>query len=154
MSVVAGDHFRFSRPKTPSKFSTLGHVRFSPAGLNTPWKSSTMRWRAQTSAARCRKRTTCWVVAVHVVHLEAFDAHLGIVAHDALHVVLERCVSGPEEDAHVAFASVGHQLLEVELGHDLHQVGRAVHRPAVVDEDVLQSAAGGEVDIVFVGPGC
>ena len=34
-----------------------------------------------------------------------------------------------------------------------HQVGRAVHRPAVVDEDVLQSAAGGEVDIVFVGPG-
>lgn len=62
-------------------------------------------------------------------------------------------VSGPEQDADAALAAVGHQLLEIHLGHDLHQVGRAVHGPAVVDEDVLQPVLCGEVDVVLVGSG-
>ena len=91
------------------------------------------------------------VVAVHKVHLEAFDAHLGVLLAGALHIAFERQVAGPEYQAHIPLAGVFAERLEVDFRHYLEQVGLLVNRPALVQDHILDAVLGGKVDVVFVG---
>ena len=91
------------------------------------------------------------VVTVHEIDLEALDTHAGEMQEDILHVAVDRPVAGPEDQAHVLFLGVCAELLEVDLGHDLHQVGLLVDRPSFVQDDILDALLGSEIDVVFVG---
>ena len=91
------------------------------------------------------------VVAVHEIDLEALDAHAGIVDEDILHVAVDGPVAGPEDEADVLFLGVGAELIEVDLGNDLHQVGLLVDRPALVQDDILDAVCRREIDVILVG---
>ena len=90
------------------------------------------------------------VVAVHEVDLEALHAHLGVVLADMLHVAGKGVIAGPENDADPLALGVGEQLLEVDGGHDVKQVGLALGAPAVVHDDIFDAVLGGEIDVMLI----
>ena len=100
------------------------------------------------------------VVAIEEVDLEALDAHVGIVLHDRLElshggvgvVAHHVAPAAPQDDAHAAFTSVGHQLGYVDFGVEILDK-RLAAAPALVNDDVLQTVLLCEVDVVFIGRG-
>jgi hypothetical protein len=60
-------------------------------------------------------------------------------------------VNAPEEDAHSLVFGVIHDLLEVDGVGPLHQV--VLVAPALVEVDVFEAVAGGEVDEILIGIG-
>ena len=91
------------------------------------------------------------VVTIHEIDFEAFDSHLGVMLADPLHVVVDGGIAGPENQTHVTFLAVGHQLGQVDLGYHLEQVGFLVNSPAFVQDDIFDAVSAGKVDVVFIG---
>ena len=91
------------------------------------------------------------VVAVHEIDFESFDAHGGIVAAHLLHVAVEGPIPGPKHDAYPLCLGVRDQFGQVNLGHDLHQVGLEVDRPTLIEQHIGHTAAGRKVDVLLVG---
>ena len=91
------------------------------------------------------------VIPVEKIHLESLETHLGIMTADILHIAGECLITGPENQAYTPLPGIICKHLEVNLGNHLHKVSLEVHGPALVENHVLDSLSGGEVDIVFVG---
>ena len=90
------------------------------------------------------------VGALHEVDLDALHAPVAVGVENTREVLLHRVPERPEDHAHALFVAVADDLLQIDLLARLADVERA-HRPSLVEQDVLQSVAGGEVDEVLVG---
>ena len=91
------------------------------------------------------------VVAIHEIHLEALDAHLGVVSADILHILRKRPPASPEDDAHTAPGGIRNQFGEVNLRHLQHEVVGIFHCPSLVENHILDAVLRSEVDVVAVG---
>ena len=95
------------------------------------------------------------VVAVEEVHLETFDAHVGIVRHHGISHsgITQRIVADeatprrPENDADPFFLTMSNQLWQVDLRTQVLQQ-RFLATPAFVDDDIFQPIGGSEVYII------
>ena len=92
------------------------------------------------------------VAAVHEVDLHSGNPPLLQRREEPVHVLLDRQPRQPKYDLHVALPAVGDQLLQIEIGIGMEDVGRR-SRPALVHDDVGNTVSGGEVDVVTVGFG-
>ena len=90
------------------------------------------------------------VVAVHEVHLEALHAHGGVFAAGTLHILVEGPVACPEYETHSPFLRVFAEHREVDFRHHLEEVGLLVHGPSLVQNNVLDAVAGGEIYVVLI----
>ena len=72
------------------------------------------------------------VIAVDEVYLESLYAHLRVGLAHAFHVTFKGVVAGPKDDAHVSFASVVNQFLDVDFRNHLEEVGFQVNGPTFV----------------------
>ena len=91
------------------------------------------------------------VVAVHKVDFETLDAHFCVVGAHPLDVACKSLVAGPQHEVDPALAGIGHQLLKVDFGHHLHQVGLFVYSPSLIENHIFNAVAGRKVDVVAVG---
>ena len=91
------------------------------------------------------------VIAVHKVNLETLDTHLGVVFHHALHIAVQRPVTSPKHDTHATLFGVVAQMLHINFGYHLHQIGLLVYRPTLIEDNILYAVACGEVDIILIG---
>ena len=95
------------------------------------------------------------VVAVEEIDLEALDAHVGIVLHRGINgggasqriVANHVTPTGPEDDAHALVLAIGDKVRDVDVGVEILEQ-RLTAAPALVDDDILKTVLGGEVDII------
>ena len=90
------------------------------------------------------------VGALHEVDLDALDAPVAVGVEDPLEVPFHGVPQRPEHHADPLLAAVADQLRKVHLRTRFADVERA-HGPPLVEQDVFDAVAGGEVDVVFVG---
>ena len=90
------------------------------------------------------------VVAVHKVNLETLDTHLGVVLHHAVHISVQCPVACPQYDTYATLLGIVAQMLNVNLGNNLHKVSLLVYRPTLVQDNILYAVARCEVDIILV----
>ena len=90
------------------------------------------------------------VVPVHEIDLESLDAHFGIELAKLLHLPGEREVAEPEDQPDAPLFAVLHQRRQIESGSRL-QRRMVVAAPTVVQNEVAQTVAGCEIDVIFIG---
>ena len=90
------------------------------------------------------------VIPVEEIHLEALEAHLGIMTADILHILCKCLITSPENQAHSPFAGIVGEHFQVNLRNHLHKVSLEIHSPALVENHILDALGGCEVNVILV----
>jgi len=91
------------------------------------------------------------VIPLHEIDLDALDAPAGKTGQGRLQLVEQALPGDPENDLHLALASMRQQLLHIDLRMDGEKIPELI--PALVEDDIFNTVVGGKIDIVLVG-GC
>ena len=91
------------------------------------------------------------IVTIHKVHFETFYPHIGILFHHVLHITVESIITCPKDNFHIFRLGIRYDFFQIDLRDHLQQVGFQVDCPTFIQDHILDTMLGSEVDIIFIG---
>ena len=92
----------------------------------------------------------CLVVAVHEIHLESLDAHIGIGLADGFQVLVHHVEDCPEHDVHALALTVFYELRQLDIVYWFQNASLFRVVPSFIKDDVFQTVIMSKIYIIFV----
>ena len=93
----------------------------------------------------------CLVVAVHEIHLESLDAHIGIGLADVFQVLVHHVEHSPEYDVHALALTVFYELRQLDIVYWFQNASLFRVVPSFVKDDVFQTVIMSKIYVILVG---
>ena len=92
----------------------------------------------------------CLVVAVHKIHLESLDAHIGIGLADGFQILVHHVEHSPENDIHALAFTIFYELRQLDIVYWFQNASLFRVVPSFIEDDVFQTMIMSKIYIIFV----
>ena len=90
------------------------------------------------------------VVAVHEIHLESLDAHIGIGLADGFQILVHHVEDCPEHDIHALALTIFYKLGQLDIVYWFQNTSLFRVVPSFIEDDVFQTMIMSKIYIIFV----
>ena len=90
------------------------------------------------------------VVAVHKIHLESLDAHIGIGLADGFQVLVHHVEDCPEHDIHALALTIFYELRQLDIVYWFQNASLFRVVPSFIKDDVFQTVIMSKIYVIFV----
>ena len=90
------------------------------------------------------------VVAVHKIHLESLDAHIGIGLADGFQVLVHHVEDCPEYDIHALALTIFYELRQLDIVYWFQNASLFRVVPSFIKDDVFQIVIMSKIYVIFV----